>query len=394
MNKINLLFIISLLITLPAFAQEDIKITHSPYLQNLGEDEVTIVWTVNKPSVGWVELAPDDGSHFYESERPKVFNAKNGIKQTSTVHAVRLTGLQPGTRYRYRVYSQEVLSHVGWRVIYGNVAATDVYGKKPLSFRTSDKGKQTVNFAMINDIHGKSDLLEKLVSHCDLATTDMFLFNGDMVSIFNNEKEIFDGFMDKATELFASEMPMYYTRGNHETRGAFATAFQDYFSPKQDHIYYMFRQGPVCFVILDSGEDKPDSDLEYAGITVYDQYRTQQAEWLEQVLKSKEYKEAPFKVVVCHIPPFGGWHGNKEVAEKFIPLLNNAGADVMLCAHLHRYVRNEAKDGVNFPVIVNSNNTVLQAEAQPGKLSIKVLDQEGKEVDKLTISSSATPGTR
>lgn len=352
------------------------------------------MWTVNKPSVGWVELAPDDGSHFYESERPKVFNAKNGIKQTSTVHAVRLTGLQPGTRYRYRVYSQEVLSHVGWRVIYGNVAATDVYGKKPLSFTTSDRGRQTVSFAMINDIHGKSDLLEKLVSHCDLATTDMFLFNGDMVSIFNNEKEIFDGFMGKATELFASEIPMYYTRGNHETRGAFAPAFQDYFSPKQDHIYYMFRQGPVCFVILDSGEDKPDSDLEYAGITVYDQYRTEQAEWLEQVLKSKEYKEAPFKVIVCHIPPFGGWHGNKEVAEKFIPLLNNAGADVMLCAHLHRYVRNDAKDGMNFPVIVNSNNTVLQAEAQPGTLSIKVLDLEGKEVDKLTISSSATPGTR
>lgn len=145
MNKLNLLFLLTLLITLPAFAQEDIQITHAPYLQNLGENEVTIVWTANKPSIGWVELAADDGSHFYETERPKVFNAKNGIKQTTTVHAVRLTGLQPGTRYRYRVYSQEVLSHVGWRVIYGNVAATDVYGKKPLSFTTSDKGKQTVN---------------------------------------------------------------------------------------------------------------------------------------------------------------------------------------------------------------------------------------------------------
>ena len=69
----------------------------------------------------------------------------------------------------------------------------------------------------------------------------MFLFNGDMVSIFNNEKEIFEGFMDKATELFASEiLGMYYTRGNHETRGSFATAFQDYFSPKQGaHLLYV-----------------------------------------------------------------------------------------------------------------------------------------------------------
>lgn len=386
MNKINLFFFFLLLAILPAFSQDDIQITHAPYLQNLGENEVTIVWTVNKPSVGWVELAPDDGTHFYQTERPKFFNAKNGIKQTSTVHAVHLKGLKGGTRYRYRVYSQEVLSHVGWRVIYGNVAATSVYGKQPLEFQTSDHGRQAVNFAMVNDIHGKSGLLEKLVSHCDLKTTDMFLFNGDMVSIFNSEKEIFEGFMDKATELFASEIPMYYTRGNHETRGSFATAFQDYFSPKQEHIYYMFRQGPVCFVILDSGEDKPDSDLEYAGITVYDQYRTEQAEWLKGVLESKEYKEAPFKVVVCHIPPFGGWHGNEEVAEKFMPLLNNAGVDIMLCAHLHRYIRNDAKEDVQFPIIVNSNNTVLKAEVDSRVLNIKILDTEGKEIDKLRIT--------
>lgn len=386
MNKINLFFLFCLLTALPLFAQEDIRITHAPYLQNLGENEVTIVWTVNKPSVGWVELAPDDGTHFYRTERPKVFNTKNGIKQTSTVHSVHLKGLEPGTRYRYRVYSQEVLSHVGWKVIYGNVAATDVYSKKPLVFKTSDHAMQTVNFAMVNDIHGKSDMLEKLVSYCDLKKTDMFLFNGDMVSIFNNEKEIFEGFMDKATELFASEIPMYYTRGNHETRGSFATSFQDYFSPKQEHIYYMFRQGPVCFVILDSGEDKPDSDLEYAGITVYDQYRTEQAEWLKKVLESKEYREAPFKVVVCHMPPFGGWHGEQEVAEKFIPLLNNASVDIMLCGHLHRYMRNEPKDGVRFPVIVNSNNTVLKAEVGAKELNIRILDMEGKEVDKLTIN--------
>ena len=386
MNKISLLFILSVLITFSAYAQDDIKITHAPYLQNLGENEVTIVWTANKPSIGWVELAPDDGTHYYQTERPKFFNAKNGIKLTSTVHSVHLTGLKPGTRYRYRVYSQEVLSHVGWRVIYGNVAATSVYGKQPLTFLTSDHSRQSVNFAMVNDIHGKSDLLEKLISHCDLKKTDMFLFNGDMVSIFNNEKEIFEGFMDKATELFASEIPMYYTRGNHETRGSFAIAFQDYFSPKQEHIYYMFRQGPVCFVILDSGEDKPDSDLEYAGITVYDQYRTEQAEWLKKVLESKEYKEAPFKVVVCHMPPFGGWHGEQEVAEKFIPLLNNAGVDIMLCGHLHRYMRNEPKDGVRFPVIVNSNNTVLKAEAGAKELNIRILDMEGKEVDMLTIN--------
>lgn len=385
MNKLSLLFVLSFWISLSVFAQEGIRISHDPYLQNMGETDVTIVWVADKPSVGWVEIAPDDGTHFYMKERPKVFDSKNGIKNTSTVHAVRLTGLTPGTTYRYRVFSQEVLSHVSHKITYGDVAATAVYQKKPLTFKTSNHRNPSVSFAMVNDIHGKSDVLEKLVSHCDLKKTDLFLFNGDMVSFFNAEKEIFDGFMDTATRLFASEVPMYYTRGNHETRGAFASSFQRYFSPKQENTYYMFRQGPVCFVVLDSGEDKPDSDIEYAGITVYDQYRTEEAAWLREALKSSLYKDAPFKVIVCHVPPFGGWHGEQEVADKFIPLLNDASPDIMLCGHLHRYMRNEPKDGVKFPLIVNSNTTLLKGEAQNNELKIRILDLSGKETDQIII---------
>ena len=82
-----------------------------------------------------------------------------------------------------------------------------------------------------------------------------------------------------------------------------ATEFQRYFSPKQPNIYYTFRQGPIFFVILDTGEDKPDNDIEYAGITDYDNYRTEQVNWLREVLQSKEYKEAPFKIIVGHMQP-------------------------------------------------------------------------------------------
>ena len=51
------------------FAQERIQIKYGPYLQNMKETEVTIVWVANRTSIGWVELAPDDGSHFYQEER-------------------------------------------------------------------------------------------------------------------------------------------------------------------------------------------------------------------------------------------------------------------------------------------------------------------------------------
>ena len=225
-----------------------------------------------------------------------------------------------------------------------------------------------------------------MIGQCDLTSTDMFLFNGDMVSICDNEAQLFNGFMDKAVELFASSLPMYYCRGNHETRGAMAPYFKDYFNPKAEELFYMFRQGPVCFIVLDCGEDKPDSDVEYYGITAYDDYRTLQAEWLKTAVQSDLYKNAPFKVVVCHMPPFGGWHGESEIARKFIPILNAASPDVYLCGHLHEYLRNDAgNEGVNFPVIVNSNNTLLKAYADGEEMDIRIYDLSGKEIDKLVI---------
>lgn len=386
-NKIYYCIVLLLFIcTSPLFAQGSIKIIHGPYLQNLGEREVTIVWISNTPSVGWLEIAPDDGSHFYAKERTKIFDTEIGIKKTSLIHTVKLTGLQPGVRYRYRVCVQEILKHEGYKVTYGNIASTDVYGKKPLSFITNDVTKKNISFAMVNDIHGRNEVLENMVKQCDLETTDLFLFNGDMVSFSNDQEQLFGGFMDKAVELFAGSIPMYYCRGNHETRGPMAPDFQKYFNTEEDELFYMFRQGPVCFVVLDCGEDKPDSDIEYYGITAYDDYRTKQAEWLKLALQSKLYKEAPFKVIVCHMPPFGGWHGELDIAQKFIPLLNEANPTVYLCGHLHQSIRNEAgKDGVQFPLIVNSNNTLLKANVDMNKMDIRIYDLSGKETDRLLI---------
>src|SRR5690606_11752660 len=115
----------------------------------------------------------------------------------------------------------------------------------------------------------------------------------------------------------------------------FADKIAAYFPTKSGNLYYLLRRGPVCFVVLDSGEDKPDSDIEYSGIVNFDEYRTKQAEWLKEALRQSEYVNAPYKVVICHMPPLEGWHGADEVIGKFVPLLNAAGAQIMLSGHLH-----------------------------------------------------------
>ncbi|MCE2617114.1 FN3 domain-containing metallophosphoesterase family protein [Phocaeicola oris] len=373
-----LLFLLCLPLLINA---EDIKILHGPYLQNVSETEATIVWEVNNESIGWVELAPNDGTNFYATERPKYFDTKIGIKNTAKLHTVKLTGLKANTVYRYRILAQEVLSHQGIRVHYGDVAASNVYSAQPYQFKTLDTSKPETSFCVINDIHARENIITPLLNNAGYKDKDMVIYNGDMVSQFSNEDIIFTGFMDESIHLFAKEKPFYYIRGNHETRGEYATHFQDYFCPREQNIYFTVHQGPAFFIFLDAGEDKPDNDLEYAGITDYDHYRSEQAEWLEKVVASEEFKNSKFKIIVCHIPPIpikNAWHGHHEVLNKFVPILNNAGIDIMICGHLHRFLYEDPSTQINFPVLVNSNNSVVSAETKGNQLNVKIYELNGK----------------
>lgn|SRR5699024_3192068 len=371
--------------------QETYEINHGPYLQHVSDSSVTIIWMTNRKGTGWVELAPEDSTHFYFKERPKYYDSDNGLKNVTTLHKVRIEGLSPGTKYRYRIYSKEVVNRSPGNIVYNDVAATDVFRKDALMFKTSDPNQKQLSFLMVNDIHERNDVLEKLLKMGSVEDTDLVLFAGDMINNSRTEDQIFDGFMDTSVNIFASEIPMYYARGNHETRGAFASNFSDYFPSPTGNLYYLIRQGPICFVILDSGEDKPDTDIEYGGIDGYanfDYYRSQQAQWLKTAVQSKKFKSAPIKVAILHIPPFGGWHGETEVNEKFVPILNKAGIDIMLAGHLHRYVYKEPEAGNwEFPIIVNGNNTVLQAKADVQKLDINVINRDGKQLNFISVKS-------
>lgn len=389
MRKIVVFIAICVVLPFLAVCQDNFKITHGPYLQAMGDKGVNILWTTNKKAISWVELAPDDSSKFYASEHKKYFAAENGLKTEDTLHNVRIEGLMPATSYRYRVYSQEVLSHESYIVKYGVIDATRAYQAKLPVFTTNDKTAGQLSFVVINDMHQRNEVIKTLLSQVDWENTNMVFFNGDMVNNSRSEQQIFSSFMDTADSIFADHIPMYYARGNHETRGEFASEFPRYFPTATGQLYYVLRSGPVCFIVLDTGEDKPDSDIEYSGITAFDEYRTRQAAWLKEALKSPEYVEAPYKVVIGHIPPFGGWHGEIEVAKKFIPLLNEAGAQVMLAAHLHRHVKKMPDQGLsNFPILVNSNSSIIKAKVEKDHLQINMFDLKGKLIDSIRVQPS------
>ncbi|MDR3262233.1 MAG: metallophosphoesterase family protein [Tannerella sp.] len=374
------------LIPLWVFSQ-GIRITHGPYLQSVGENEATIVWTTDQHAVSWVELAPAGDDSFYATERPPYYQTRDGNRVVGKLHKVTLSGLAKGTEYRYRIFSKEVLHYGGQeRVLYGNIAASEVYGKKPLRFTTFDSSKPDVSFLVVNDIHGRVADLKALSRNVGYGRTDLVVFNGDMVSYMEDEQQFFAGFMDESVNLFAGEVPVFYARGNHETRGKFNVDFSAYFPTRTGKLYYSFRLGPVHFIVLDSGEDKPDSDIEYSGLAQFDAYRAEQQEWLKNELQSEAFRSAKYRIVVIHIPPSEtGWHGTIQVREKFLPILNNAGITAMFCGHEHRYKYMEPDARTHdFPILINDTNTALEVRATSTEMSVKRKDTNGKEVNSFT----------
>jgi len=372
--------IIALLFVLPIQAQNDFKILYGPYLQSVSDHEASIVWVTNKEAVSWVEIAPDDDSHFYAEERPQYFQTNFGKKVIGTLHTIRIPGLQKATTYRYRIYSKEVTEKSTYFIGYGKTAASNVYSRKPFKFTTLDASKPEARFAMVNDIHDRSDLLESLMKNIKIEDMDFILFNGDMMSDMISEEQVFNGFMQKGVDLFATELPMFFARGNHETRGLFSTEYIRYFPTPTGQPYYSFRQGPAFFVVLDAGEDKPDSDIEYHGLAAFDEYRENQVNWLKETLNSDAFKSAPIKIAIMHIPPIRStWHGPIQVKKHLIPLLNESGIDLMLSGHLHRhFYLTKGEDGCNFPILINSNEHVTDIKVVKNQITLIIKDKEGK----------------
>ena len=156
----------------------------------------------------------------------------------------------------------------------------------------------------------------------------------------------------------------------------------NYFPTPTGMPYYAIKRGPVFFIFLDGGEDKPDDCIEYYGTAFGDDYRAEQAKWLESVVKSDEFKNAAYRIVVCHIPPVGDtWHGPQHAKKLWLPILNKCGIALMLCGHLHSHkFHDRGFEGAEFPVLINSNKDVVKVSANPESLDFTVTDRSGNTV--------------
>ncbi len=250
----------------------ELVITHGPWLQNVTSSEATVMWTTSQPAVPGILLSSDGVSY------DLIQNSSDGmINAGDTLHKVRIQGLKPGETYLYKVYSRSIDVFEPYKITY-----RDTLISTPVSFRTASQEAPEVSFIVLNDVHGRTDKMAGYINNTAIEDPDFYVFNGDMIDYFQSKDQIFKGFLDTAVFYFAKSTPFIYVRGNHEARGMYARYFKDFFDFEYDRFYGSFRWGPVQFLVLDCGEDKPDDNQYYFQLAAYDNYRLTQLEWLKK----------------------------------------------------------------------------------------------------------------
>ena len=379
-----LLFSLMLLFSVGAKA---IKVTHGPWICDMDSTSTTIVWVTDVPGMSWVEIAPVSADHFYGRARQRYYDVLAGRKVlTDSVHRVRIEGLKPDTKYRYRVFTQEVAE---WRyddwVTLGKTACTDVWRGKPHEFKTFPVKSREVTFLVLNDIHERAQFMKDLCKNVDFKKLDFVLLNGDMSNRLRNQQHMMEAYLDTCVRMFATHTPLFFNRGNHELRGQFADYLYRYFPTNNGKYYRVQHVAGIDFLFIDTGEDKPDEDIEYSGIVNYDQYREEEARWLRGLRESKQVGKHPL-IVFSHIPPtLQKWHGPYHLQKTLMPELNKMNVSVMLSAHLHAFGYQEPNEVINFPNLVNSNNTYLLCRIANGRMEVDYVGLKGKDKKHFTF---------
>lgn len=374
--------------TVPAAAAESpqqdpyqVRIQYGPYVQAVTENSFTVVWKTTCDAVGWLEVAPDDNTAFLNYPRRQYYESHLGMRSIGRWHTVTVTGLEKAASYRYRVLQKGVVENDGnHRVVFGIPYGTNVHRREPYKVTTLNPDKDSVKVWVFQDIHSNDSLFRRSIANIRRANPDFVVINGDMSLDMVDEELLMNGYLQSAVKGFATDIPIYHTRGNHDMRGKLARNFLGYFPTTTGRTYYGFRQGPVYFLMLDSAEDKDDNHIEYFGLADSRNYREQEAEWLRKTIASEEFRSSPVKVAFMHVPPaMIRSHADLHSTELFVPILREAGIDLLICGHYHGHLYTDGKEeGFGFPVLVNSIFRGIHLEADAHHIGIKVVDGSGK----------------
>ncbi|ABS28017.1 metallophosphoesterase family protein [Anaeromyxobacter sp. Fw109-5] len=272
---------------------------------------MTVTWRSTEPT-GVVEYGKDGG---YGQVQPAVSVAYEG----TYLHEAQLTGLEPGTEYRYRCGVDQAWSP-------DRVFATAPAPSATASFR----------FAAYGDSRTDDAARARVRAAVERARPAFSLDSGDLVDS-GGVQALWDQWFTTMEPLVATS-PFVSAVGNHDVGSRF---FRQFPLPRHapaatgydDEAYFSFDYGNTHLVVLYS-ESGSAGDA--------------QEQWLEADLARAAANPAVrWTVVTFHRPPYSsGSHGSDTgLRDRWGPVFERYGVDLVFNGHDHHYERSHPMAG-------------------------------------------------
>lgn len=295
------------------------RLLRGPYLQSGSSTSVVVRWRTDWFSSGRVffGMTPDDLD--YLAQEPGI----------GSEHAVKLTDLQPNTKYYYEVWS----------------ADQRLAGGEDYWFTTAPTNVQPTRIWVIGDSGTANEnqfkVRDAFRGYAGEALANVWLMLGDNAYECGRDEQYQRAVFDVYPEIL-QRVVLWPTIGNHDA-GCYGTdrfPYLDIFHlPTQGESggvasgterYYSFDHANIHFVCLDS---QTSSRLGESPMLA----------WLEQDLAATE---KDWIIAYWHHPPYSfGTHDSDlerdliEMRQNTVPILESYGVDLVLCGHSHNYER-------------------------------------------------------
>ena len=311
------------------YSDSQIEGVRAPYLQKQSSDGITVMWHTEKAEIGVVRYG----------FTPNGLDLIAKDKHPTNAHEIRISDLEPGTRYFYSV---------------GKIRTVDYGDNGKYWFRTAAKtgSKEPVRLWVIGD-SGYSAGMAKAVrdgmknwvnanQRPGRVGLDQWLLLGDNAYRSGSNEQYQEALFD-AYPLLMRNFSFWPVYGNHDAR---RWTFFDIFSlPSKaeaggvksgtEH-YYAFDYANIHYVVLDSEESGIDSG-------------DKMLSWLEKDLNATNQE---WIIVAFHHPPYSkGSHDSDDIGdsdgrlvalrENVVPILEKYDVDLVLSGHSHGYERSK-----------------------------------------------------
>jgi len=404
-------------------------IISSPMLQNYAEDSIGIAFAVSAMANGYAIVG----------ERPDLSDGRKimagGYRTTEIndrVVQVRITGLKPATTYYYRIGAERIAYKGGYNM--KSLGAED----NPTTYHFTTAGVDAhAHFCVINDTHASWRPFGLAIEKIAQVAPSCVIWNGDASNVEETIEAVMRIYLTPEIERkdYAAQLPYLFCPGNHDFRGMANRHLENvwmYRQPEERDTRdwdlgrnFAVRMGEIALIGLDTGEDKLDTNPLFAGLFNMKPYREAQTAWLRDALQRPEIAQAPYLVAFCHIPLFDSnpKHNPGDVApddkdpqyshdfaiwqrtcaKMWGPLLEEAGCQLVITAHQHRYRYDKPTEGRSWGHMVGGgpemgiidgkqNNhafpTVIEGEVREGQLHIIVHNLvTGKVQESLTFDA-------